>query len=231
MRIHFIQHVHFETPGYLLEWATTQQHNISFTKIFESVSFPATEAIDMLIVMGGPMGVYEEDKFPWLATEKAFIRSAIAAGIKVLGICLGAQLIAEVSGAKVYPNTDKEIGWWPVQKISNGKTWPRLGSFPHEFVTFHWHGDTFDLPPGAVHLFATGVCPHQGFLLNEQVAGLQFHFEATPALVQQMIAHGRQELVAAPFIQDEEKMLALSTRYAASQQKMLESFINSFLAR
>lgn len=229
MRIHFIQHVHFETPGYLLEWATAQQHTISFTKIYESVIFPAADAMDLLVVMGGPMGVYEEEQYPWLKEEKAFIKSVIAAGVKVLGICLGSQLIAEVSGSKVYPNTEKEIGWWPLQKVTNEKTLSLTESLPDEFITFHWHGDTFDLPPGAVHLFATKICPNQGFLLNEQVAGLQFHLEATPVLVQQMAAHGQHELVTASYIQDGGQMQELSARYATSQQKMLETFIKAFV--
>lgn len=229
MRIHFIQHVHFETPGYLLEWAIAQQHNISFTKIYEAVTFPAVDAIDLLVIMGGPMGVYEEDKYAWLSAEKAFISAVIAADIKVLGICLGAQLIAEVAGAQVYPNKEKEIGWWPIQKITNHQTHPLTASLPAEFITFHWHGDTFDLPPGAIHLFATQACPNQGFLLNDQIAGLQFHLEATPALVAQMAAHGQDELVAAPFIQPAKQMKEQSPLYAATQQKHLEAFISSFL--
>lgn len=229
MRIHFIQHVHFESPGYLLEWAIAQQHHISFTKIYESVSFPAVDAIDLLVIMGGPMGVYEEDKYAWLNAEKAFISAVIAAGTKVLGICLGAQLIAEVAGAKVYPNIEKEIGWWPMHKIINDKTHPLTATLPAEFITFHWHGDTFDLPPGALHLFATPACPHQGFLLNDQVAGLQFHLEATPALVTQMLQHGQDELVSASFIQPGQQMQEQSNLYAASQQKHLETFIASFL--
>jgi GMP synthase-like glutamine amidotransferase len=229
MRVHFIQHVDFETPGYILEWAITQQYSISFTKTYESITFPATDSIDMLVIMGGPMGVYEEDKYAWLKPEKEFIKAAIDAGKKVLGICLGSQLIAEVSGAKVYPHTEKEIGWWPVQKITNEKTTALIDFLPDEFMTFHWHGDTFDLPPGAIHLFATKVCPHQGFLLNEQVVGLQFHPEATPALVQQMVSHGQNELVTAPYIQGGEQMQEQSSRYANAQQKQLETFINKFL--
>ena len=229
MRVHFIQHVDFETPGYLLEWFTTQQHSISFTKIYESAIFPPASAIDLLVIMGGPMGVYEEDKYSWLTAEKAFIKTVIAAGKKVLGICLGAQLIAEVSGAKVYPNTEKEIGWWPIQKIINEKTLALTESLPDEFMTFHWHGDTFDLPPGAVHLFSTTICPNQGFLLNEQVAGLQFHMEATPDLVQQMVTHGQNELVPVPHIQSGKQMQEQSARYAAGQQKQLEIFVKEFL--
>jgi GMP synthase-like glutamine amidotransferase len=229
MHLHFIQHVHFESPGYLLEWAAAHQHSTSFTKIYEAVNFPSPDSMDLLVIMGGPMGVYEEDRYAWLAAEKAFIRSVIDAGKKVLGICLGAQLIAEVCGAKVYPNKEKEIGWWPIQQVINEQTAPLTASLPDQFITFHWHGDTFDLPPGALHLFATSACPNQGFLLNKQVAGLQFHLEATPALVQQMVVHGHQELVPTPFIQSGSLMEQQSTQYASGQQQHLGSFLSHFL--
>ncbi|MDF2187378.1 type 1 glutamine amidotransferase [Paraflavitalea sp. CAU 1676] len=229
MRIHFIQHVHFETPGYLWEWAISQQHTTTFTKIYEAVKFPAINTIDLLVVMGGPMGVYEEEKHPWLKEEKAFIRSAIDAGVKVLGICLGAQLIAEVAGARVYPNKEKEIGWWPVRKVTNDKTLSMLASFPDEFVTFHWHGDTFDLPAGAKHLFATEICPNQGFLINDRVAGLQFHFEATPALVDQMVTHGADELISGPYIQQGDLIKLHAPHYDDNQQELLVKFIEGFV--
>lgn len=229
MRVHFIQHVHFESPGYLLEWAAAQQHRISFTKIYEAVTFPAADAIDLLVIMGGPMGVYEEDRYTWMKAEKAFIKTVMEAGKKVLGICLGSQLIAAVCGAEVYPNKQKEIGWWPVQTIRNDKTTTLTASLPDELMSFHWHGDTFDLPARAVHLFATDVCPHQGYLLYNQVAGLQFHPEATPALVEQMVLYGQSELVDAPFIQDAQQIQELTTRYATAQHQYLETFLNAFL--
>lgn len=227
MRVHFIQHVHFESPGYLLEWAATQQHTISFTKIYEAVNFPAADNIDLLVIMGGPMGVYEEDQYAWMKAEKDFIRSVIDAGKKVLGICLGSQLIAAVCGAKVYPNKVKEIGWWLVQVIKNDKTASLTASLPDELTIFHWHGDTFDLPAGAVHLFKTDVCPHQGYVLNNQVAGLQFHPEATPDLVEQMVLHGQQELVNAPYIQSASQMKT-GSHFNASHQ-FLNAFLMNFL--
>jgi GMP synthase-like glutamine amidotransferase len=244
MRIHFIQHVHFETPGYLLEWAIAQQHTTSFTRIYEAPAFPSQEEFDVLVIMGGPMGVYEEEKYAWMKEEKAFIKTTIAAGKKVVGICLGAQLIAAVCGAKVYPNKEKEIGWWPVQKIAPQNIQPQAGvlspiaekaaalisGLPATFTTFHWHGDTFDLPPGAALLFSTPVCTNQGFLLNNQVAGLQFHFEATPNLVEQMVTHSGDELVNAPYIQPGTQMQALSAQYEATQEKQLQYFINAFLS-
>lgn len=229
MRIHFIQHVHFETPGYLLEWAQAEQHTISFTRIFENVEFPSVENIDGLIVMGGPMGVYEEATHPWLRSEKTFIRNVIDAGKKVMGICLGAQLVAEALGAKVYPNKEKEIGWWPVQTIRHEQVNWLTGHLPEQFTTFHWHGDTFDLPAGAVHLLATAACPNQGFLFNDQVAGLQFHMEATAPLVRQMLEHGKAELVCAPYIQPEAEIMEAVLQHTDNNRAYLAGFVNKFL--
>jgi GMP synthase-like glutamine amidotransferase len=229
MRIHFIQHVAYESPGYLLQWAAEQNHTVTFTRMFEATVFPSIEDFDWLIVMGGPMGVYDEDKFSFLESEKAFIRSVINAGKKVLGICLGSQLVAEALGAKVYPHIQKEIGWWPVKKTANGKTNPVLENLPDEYVTFHWHGDTFDLPPASVHLLQSDACPHQAYLYKDQVMGLQFHMEAIPDLVKAMVANGRSELVPDNWIQSEKDILENQEHYAANNRiisDLLTAFVN-----
>lgn len=228
MQTHFIQHVPFESPGYLLQWAQEAQHSISFTKIFEAVQFPPAASIDLLVVMGGPMGVYEEATYPWLKAEKTFIREVIDAGKKVLGVCLGSQLVAEALGSKVYPNPQKEIGWWPVQVVDTATGSPTAG-WPAEFTVFHWHGDTFDLPPGAMHLFRTNACPNQGYLVGNRVAGLQFHLEANQALVETMIAHGKQELVHAPLIQEEKALLSGDALYGETARQQLRIFLKDFL--
>lgn len=218
MRIHFIQHVPFESPGYVLQWARKHQHTISFTRLYESTVFPAVGDIDWLIVMGGPMGTYEEDKYSWLKPEKEFIRAVIRAGKKVLGICLGSQLVAEALGAKVYPNTQKEIGWWPVKKTGIANS--LLQNLPNEFISFHWHGDTFDLPAGAEHLLQTDACPHQAFLFDNRVMGLQFHMEAVPELIKAMADHGKEELVPGGFIQDENEILSNKEHFAPNNRWM-----------
>lgn len=220
MRLHFIQHVPFENPGYLVQWARGQNHSVAFSRMYESPVFPALDELDWLIVMGGPMGVYDEDKFGFLKAEKQFIRSVIDAGKKVLGICLGSQLVAETLGAKVYPHTVKEIGWWPLKKTAAGKTDPVVASLPDEFITFHWHGDTFDLPVGAVHLLFSDACPNQSFLYNNQVMGLQFHMEATYELVKAMVEHGRAELVPDKWIQSEEDILQNQAHYAENNERI-----------
>lgn len=228
MRIHFIQHVAYENPGYLLQWASDNQHHISFTKIFEAAAFPSPDDFDWLIVMGGPMGVYEAEKYEWLEAEIDFIRSAIDTGKKVLGICLGSQLVASALGARVYPHTQKEIGWYKVKKTSAGKTHPLLASLPDEWLTFHWHGDTFDLPAGAVHLLQSEACPHQAYLYNDQVMGLQFHMEATPELVKTMVENGRPELVPSTWTQSEKEILENNSLYIPNNywiDQLLSAFI------
>lgn len=217
MRVHFIQHVNFEHPGHLLEWSKDKHCNVSFTKTFERISFPKLNDFDLLVIMGGPMGVDEENKFPWLKQEKQFIKDAITENKKILGICLGSQLIAEALGAKVYPNKEKEIGWWPIKKTNSIFN----KDVPNEFITFHWHGDTFDLPKHSIHLFSTDVCSNQGFLYKSHVAALQFHPEVTEELVAAMVKHEGEELVPAPFIQTEETIKKETGKWVDLNKKFL----------
>lgn len=208
LRIHYFQHVPFETPGYINEWAQQHQHQQSYTKFFQLDALPGLDALDWLVVMGGPMGVYEKEKYPWLEAEQAFIRQCITAGKTVIGICLGSQLIAASLGTKVYPNTQKEIGWFPVQFTEAGRQSWLLKDLPDNSTVLHWHGDTFDLPESAELLLQTDVCKNQAFLYQKRVLGLQFHFEATESTLREMVENCRHELVAAPYIQTEEQILA-----------------------
>ncbi len=152
MRLHYLQHVWFEDLGIIKEWAENNQFEITRTAFFDNEPLPLVNDIDWLIIMGGPMNVYEEGQYQWLAEEKEFIKEAIDNGKIVLGICLGAQLIADVLGAQVVKNEHAEIGWFPIQAIRDHKS---LASnmLPDEFRVFHWHGDRFEVPEGAV-LFA-----------------------------------------------------------------------------
>jgi len=225
MKIHFIQHVAFEYPGSLIDWTAEHNHTISFTKIFESIAFPALTGFDMLVIMGGPMGVYEEEKYDWLKKEKPFIKSAIDAKKKVLGICLGAQFIADVLGAKVYPHTLKEIGWWPVEKVNNH---PLVQHLPQQFTTFHWHGDTFTLPEGAIHLFKSKGCEQQGFIYNNHVAGLQFHMEVKPDLLNGMTEHERRSLIPEGFVQSEQDIVAGIEKHIPFQKEFMTGFVETF---
>lgn len=214
MRIHYLQHAAFEGLGCIADWANVKGHPVTVTKFYEDAALPGPQDVDMLIVMGGPMGVYEEAIYPWLAAEKAFIRNMIELGKPVLGICLGSQLIAAALGARVYRNEQKEIGWFPVQFKEE--------LAPAGTTVFHWHGDTFDLPEHAVHLASTSVTPHQAFRLGEKVFGLQFHFEVTPATMESMIQHCGEELVPAEFVQSAAEMRDGAHYCAATNAWMFE---------
>jgi GMP synthase-like glutamine amidotransferase len=143
----------------------------------------------------------------------------IKAGKKVLGICLGSQLVAEVLGARVYPHTQKEIGWWPVKKTNHASN-AIMQNLPDEFISFHWHGDTFDLPPGAVHLLQTDACPHQAYIFDNRVMGLQFHMEAMPEQIKAMADHGKEELVPGGWIQAENDILSSKEHFAPNNRWM-----------
>ena len=143
MRIHYLQHVPFEDLAYIETWAKDKGHSLSVTKLYLNEKLPGMDDFDWLIVMGGPMNIYEEREYPWLVEEKQFIEEVIKTGKVVLGICLGAQLIADVLGGKVRQNDYQEIGWFPVTKTSEANNSVFFKSLPDDFMAFHWHGDTF----------------------------------------------------------------------------------------
>ena len=206
MRIHYLQHVPFEGLGYINDWANEQGHPVSVTRLFEKKQFPQQDQFDFLIVMGGPMSIHDIELYPWLVDEKGFIQAAIEAEKPILGICLGAQLLADVLGSRVYKGKQKEIGWFPIFRSRQlPAKW--AGIMPAELKVFHWHGETFDLPAGSVHLANSEVCQNQGFVWNERVVALQFHLESTPHSVRQLIDNCADELVDAPFIQKADQML------------------------
>lgn len=196
MRIHILQHVPFEGLGSIEPWLAARHAELSYTRFFEPYwSLPALDELDLLILLGGPMSVNDEAKLPWLVQEKAFVAEAIDAGKAVLGICLGAQLIASALGARVYPGPQKEIGWFPLQAEPLSAE-AEVFRFPTAIKAFHWHGETFDLPKGAVHLARSAACLHQAFQVGERVLGLQFHLETTPASALAMLEHCADELAA-----------------------------------
>ena len=219
MRAHYLQHVPFEGLGSIEAWLGARGYEITSTRFFESVNLPDLNEVDLLIVMGGPMSVNDENEWSWLAPEKQVIRDAIQSGKSVLGVCLGAQLIASAMGARVYRNTVKEIGWFPVQGV------PSVGNsafrFPSSVEVFHWHGETFDLPTGAVRLARSEACENQAFQLGRSVIGLQFHLETTPESAREIVAHCRAELSPAKYVQSEAGILAASpAKYRAINNLM-----------
>lgn len=208
MHIHWIQHVHFEGLGSIESWARKHGHSLSATRTYLKESFPPSEQFQWLVVMGGPMNIYEEDKYPWLTAEKEFLKGSIEEGKIVLGICLGAQLIADTLSSRVFAGRHKEIGWMPVRKTASAANSVLFKEFPREMDVFHWHGDTFNLPAECVHVAESVACLNQAFSFRDRVVGLQFHLEMTREGVETILDHCRDELVEAPFIQDAGKILS-----------------------
>jgi GMP synthase-like glutamine amidotransferase len=208
VKIHYLQHVAFEGPAAIAEWAAARRHEIKGSRIFAGEPFPRPGAFDALVVMGGPMSANDAAKFPWMIDEKRLIAETIARRAPVLGVCLGAQLIASAAGARVYPCALPEIGWFPVRLTRAAQKHSAFRDVPGEFVPLHWHGETFDLPRDAVLLAESSACPNQAFALGSSVLGLQFHLEATADSVAELIDNCRHELVTAPYVQEEREIVA-----------------------
>lgn len=206
MRVHYLQHVASEGLGSIEAWLLQNNHELTSTRLYKAEKLPNLDAFDFLIVLGGPMSVNDEAELPWLADEKVFIRNAIDGNKKVLGICLGAQLIANALGAKVHRNNHKEIGWFPAQGLKSKDS--STFQFPDSMKVFHWHGDTFELPHGAIHLAQSEACRYQAFQYGHSVIALQFHLEMTPTAVQSIVTDNRHELTPSKYVQTEEEILS-----------------------
>jgi GMP synthase-like glutamine amidotransferase len=208
MRIQVFQHVPFEGLGSIGPWAAEKGHTVHTCELFRNEPLPDPEQFDWLMVLGGPMGVYDEAQHPWLVGEKRLIEAALRAEKTVLGICLGAQLIATVLGKKVTRNPQREIGWFPLQLTRAAHQIRIFDSLPNQLTAFHWHGDTFEIPEGAIHLASSAACVNQAYLYGKRVLGLQFHLETTPTAAQALVTHCADELTAGECIQSPAEILA-----------------------
>jgi GMP synthase (glutamine-hydrolysing) len=176
------------------------------------------DSLDWLLVMGGPMGVKDRDRFPWMAAERRCIERAVAGGKVVVGVCLGAQLLASVLGARVAPNRHPEIGWFPVALTAAGRRWAPFAHLPDRPLVYHWHGDTFDVPTGAELLAASEACPHQAFRYGSRVLALQFHMEMTLSGARDLVAHCGDAATRGPWVQPAAAMLGEADRFATANR-------------
>ena len=204
MNIHYFQHVPFEGLACMEDWVRRPSNKVTATRFYEDARLPFIELFDTLIILGGPMSVHDEKEYPWIAQEKDLIRRAIERGKRVIGICLGAQLIAEVLGATVSKNTFREIGWMPITKTAEGKNHELLSGIPDTIHVFHWHGETFNLPKGATRLFSSEACENQAFSYGDNVLALQFHLEMTSEAIKTISEFCQNDLIEGPYIQKEE---------------------------
>jgi len=213
VRVQVFQHVPFEGLGAIEPWLAARDARIETTRLFAGARIPPPEAWDWLVVMGGPMSVNDEAGLPWLREEKRAIAAAIDAGKTVLGVCLGAQLIANALGAKVGPSREREIGWFEVARVADPAAHPLAAALPPRAEVFHWHGESFDLPVGALHLARSEGCEAQAFAFGPRVLGLQFHVETTAAGARALVEQCPEDLRPGRFVQSAAQMLGDPARF------------------
>lgn len=217
MRIHSLEHEPFEGLANIEVWAKSRGHTISRTLLFNEEELPGMDEFDWLVIMGGSMNIYEEDKYPWLTREKNFIAEAIANKKIVLGICLGSQLIADVLGGKVSRNRHKEIGWFPVSLTEEAGKSRIFSYFPPVFKVIHWHGDTFEIPPGAVRMARSEACDNQAFEYGRTI-GLQFHLEYSEKSIGLMFRNCADEIVEGRYIQKPDEIISQNNNVSGTQR-------------
>ncbi|BBB90011.1 MAG TPA: type 1 glutamine amidotransferase [Methylomusa anaerophila] len=226
MRIHYLQHVPFEDPAHIACWVRDKGHSLTGTRLYNQEAVPAMDQFDWLVIMGGPMNIYEEEQYPWLKVEKQFIKAAIDNRKVVLGICLGAQLIAAVVGGKVTKNPEGEIGWLPVTLNAEAYKSPLFKNFPATFPVFQWHNDTFStLGEGSLCIAGSVACAQQAFIYKERVIGFQFHLESTQESIAALIRHCAGEMTEGAYIQSARQIEA-GMGFLKAANSLMDDFLN-----
>jgi GMP synthase-like glutamine amidotransferase len=228
VRILCLQHVPWEGPGSVRTWARSRGHELT-RALSSEAALPKVSEFEWLVLMGGPMGTRDEALHPWLRQEKELLRAALDAGRKVLGICLGSQLLAEALGSEVRRNPEPEVGWFPVKRVAEAETTPIGRVLPVEFTPFHWHSDTFTPPPGAVHLAASEACAQQAFAMDARLVGLQFHLEVSGDTTQEWLRHMGADLVERRFVQRPEQLLWEPGRFERGN-RLLDTILDALAA-
>jgi len=229
MKIYCIQHDPNVTAGTLSEWAERRNLEFILVELYNDNYFlPSRDKDAALIILGGPMNIYETDKYPFLNDSRKLINDFINSGNKVFGICLGAQLISDVLGAKVQRNDHREIGWWEVQVRNTGL----FADFSPLSTLFHWHEDVFELPEGALLWASTGISSHQAYTLGENVLAVQFHPEVDEALIETFLNNDSKSKQPAcgegPYSQSAAEIRTLTKEYIHENKKYFFSLLDTF---
>lgn len=228
MRVTILQHADYEDAGYA-EIHLQQVHNATINRVMmhqPGFTLPDASELDMLLICGGPMGATDDDEYPWISSEKTFIRQMIESGKTVLGICLGGQLIAAAMGADISMNPQPEIGWFPLLSETPADSF----HFPQNAMVMQWHYQTFALPSGARRLASTATCANQAYQLGDKVIGLQCHPEMTAEGIRYLVSHFPEELKPLAGIQSAEEIEQGVQRYAAAANGIMADLVDYLLA-
>ncbi|OGW55083.1 MAG: hypothetical protein A2Z60_00260 [Nitrospirae bacterium RIFCSPLOWO2_02_42_7] len=223
-----LQHIGCEDLGTIEQAMIHRGISYRYVRLFDGDPLPEDiKNYSGLIILGGPMNVYEEDVYPYLKGEDILIKEAVKRRIPVLGICLGGQLIAKATGAKVNKGAKKEIGWYDLLLTPGGKADKVFKNSPERLTVFQWHGDTFDIPSDATHLAGSVLFPNQAFRIGDNIYGLQFHLEVTQKMISRWINEYKDELSSLDYI-DPEKIIKDTDKYIKTLSQHAELFYNRF---
>ena len=227
MKFHVLQHAAYEGPGEIAVWAEKHGHSITISHLYGGDALPALHDFEALIIMGGEMNIYQYRDWPWLQPETEFIQAALQHGKRAIGICLGAQFLADVLGSRVVQNPVYELGWYPVTWTAESRKWfPEL---PSTCPVLHWHGDRFGLPEGAIRLATSEGCPEQGFVIPGKALGLQFHMEVDPALVK-LYVESQASWPLGKYVQDPSQILSEAGKHCETNRHLLHGMLDQFFA-
>ncbi|HUB68353.1 MAG TPA: type 1 glutamine amidotransferase [Candidatus Methylacidiphilales bacterium] len=227
MKINVLQHAVSEGPGEIGAWAGRRGNFVREHHLYRGDALPATDSFDLLVVMGGEMNIYQYRDYPWLKPERQLIEAALNGGKRVIGVCLGGQLIADALGSRVTQNPDWEMGWFPIAFSDEGRAvYPEL---PGSASVLHWHSDTFGLPAGATRLASSPACPEQGYVIPGKCLGLQFHLEVDPPLVKQFVA-SQGYWPEGPWVQKPEEIMAQAPAHCEANKRFLCGMLDRFCA-
>lgn len=228
LRIQCLFHSPLGGEIHLPVWAAKRGYEFVESLVPEMPDLPTSGQADCLVVLGGPMSAWDEKKHPWLIREMRAMEAFLTAGKPVLGICLGAQLLARILGARLYRGSCSEIGWFPVHATPQARNHPVGEVMPDRFEAFLWHGDTFDIPEGAVHLAESAAFPNQAFALG-QVLALQFHLEVRPDWVKRLSLRDADQLVVSDTVQSAEAMLGVPETIFRENNLIMERLLDRWL--
>ncbi len=232
MKFHVLRHVPFEGPALIENWLQERGHSATVSRLYQPDDrLPRVDEFAALVIMGGPMSVHETENYPWLAAEQALIREALQQRIPLLGICLGAQLIAQSLGAEVQAGEQQEIGWHPLHWERRAQEHPILHGLQEQDATvFHWHGDFFTLPEDALPLAASAACPCQGFLHDERSLALQFHVEMAEPHIRKLIENCYEDAVPGPYVQSRKKIITQCPVHQPGCKTLLYALLDNWLS-
>ncbi len=232
MRMHVLRHFPLAAERQIVRWAASKGMDATVVDVFNGDALPDASAVQWLTVLGGPMSIHDEAEFPWLADEKQLLRACLDNDTMILGVCLGAQLLADALGGTVAPSPEPEIGWHPVTVTPDGDGHPLLAGLPDTFMAFHWHVDACTLPPGATHLLASEGCEIQAFCHGNRAVGWQFHPEMDPTLLDEGLAYAREVGVltlTGTYVQSPEAILA--GQHCETLEQTLHRLLDNLLER